>query len=56
MKDLIDYKNQRIEALQKEVCKLNKKIGHLETYIFEVTDKDCPEEYKKLVRKEVFYE
>ena len=54
MKDLIDYKNMQIDALQKELFKTTQKISNLETFIFELCDKDCPSSYKDIVKKEVF--
>lgn len=46
MNELVDLKNQQIEALQKRVLML-------ETYLLEVTDKDCIDEYRKIIRKEI---
>ena len=54
MKDLISFKNAQIEALQGVVADNDKYIMQLETFIFELTDKDSPEEYKQVIRKEVF--
>jgi uncharacterized protein YutD len=54
MKDLIDYKNMQIDALQKELFKATQKISDLETFIFELCDKDCPNAYKDIVKKEVY--
>ena len=54
MKDLISFKNAQIEALQSVVADQDKTIMQLETFIFELTDKDSPEEYKQVIRKEVF--
>lgn len=53
MKDLIDFKNSQIKALQKKVFELESKIGNYETYIFELTDKDCPNEYKQIIKNEL---
>ena len=53
MKDLVDFKNYQIEALQKKVFEQDRKISTLETYIFELIDKDCPEEYKGIVKNEL---
>lgn len=53
MKDLIDFKNSRIEALQKKLFEQDKKIATLETYIFELTDVKCPNEYKEIVKNEL---
>ena len=52
--DLLSYKEARIEALHAENQKLNLQIEKLATYIYELCDKDCPEEYKKIVKKDVF--
>lgn len=46
MNELVDFKNNQIEALQKRVLTL-------ETWILELTDKDCPNEYKKIIRTEI---
>ena len=54
MKDLIDFKNMQIDALQKELFKATQKINNLETFVFEICDKDCPSSYRDIVKKEVF--
>lgn len=54
MKDLITFKNLQIEALHDALADLEKYVTQLETYVFELTDKDSPEEYKAVIRKEVF--
>jgi hypothetical protein len=53
MKDLIDFKNAQITALQNKLFELDAKINNYETYIFELTDKDCPEEYKQIIKNEL---
>mgnify|MGYP003647859242 CR=1 FL=1 len=53
MKDLYNFKNMQIDALQKELCNAKKKITTLETFIFELCDTECPESYKDIVKKEV---
>ncbi len=53
MKHLLEFNNYRIEALVNELNKSNKRILELETFIFELCDKDCPESYKKIVIKEL---
>ena len=53
MKDLVDFKNYQIEALQTKVSEQDRQISTLETYIFELIDKDCPEEYKGIVKNEL---
>jgi len=54
MRDLITLKNSQIEELQAQLCEANSKITQLETYIFELCDKKCPEAYKKVIQSEVF--
>lgn len=51
---LVDYLERRIEALE-----LNNKILRdnevvLTTYIYELLDKDLPEQYKDVIKQEVF--
>jgi hypothetical protein len=46
MNELVEFQRLRIIALY------NRKII-LEQYILELTDKDCPEDYKRIIRKEV---
>ena len=53
MKDLLDFKNAQITALQKKVFELETKVSTYETYIFELTDKDCPIQYKDIVKNEL---
>lgn len=53
MKDLVDFKNYQIEALQNKVFEQDRQISTLETYIFELIDKDCPEEYKGIVKNQL---
>jgi hypothetical protein len=54
MMDLIGFKNAQIEALQGLVAEQDKYIMQLETYVFELTDVDSPEEYKGVIRAEIF--
>mgnify|MGYP001092262473 FL=1 len=53
MKDLLDFKNAQITALQKKVFELETKVSTYETYIFELTDEDCPTQYKDIVKNEL---
>ena len=55
MTDLMDYKNAQIEALQRKVAELREYNTQLETWVFELADVDCPQEYRDTVRKEVTY-
>jgi hypothetical protein len=52
--DLLSYKEARIEALLKEINRLELENEKLTTYVFELCDKDCPDEYKKIVKVDVF--
>lgn len=49
----IDYLTQRIRALQEEVTRKEQQIDTLTNYLFEVTDKDCMQDYRDIVRKEI---
>jgi hypothetical protein len=53
MKDLVDFKNAQIEALLRKCNEQEKRISILETWIFELSDKDCPNEYKQIVKNEL---
>ena len=52
MKDLIEFKNAQISALQKEVYDLQVKNLQLATWVYELADEDTPKEYKENVLKE----
>jgi len=54
MKDLLDYNRFRMEAMQEQICRLEHHISVLETYVFELADLECPEEYKRVVKKEIY--
>lgn len=54
--DLSSYLKLRIEALQSRNAKLEYEVDRLRTFLFEVTDADCPVEYKDVVRKEIVKE
>ena len=50
---LAEFKQARIEALTDALKKKDDYISLLETFIFELTDKDCPEDYKRVVFGEI---
>ena len=52
--NLLSYKEARIEALLQEINNLELENEKLTTFIFELCDKDCPEDYKKVVQSDVF--
>ena len=54
MKELLEFNNHRIEALVNELSKTNNRILELETFIFELFDRDCPEAYKQVIRTELY--
>jgi len=54
MYNLMSFKEARIEALLNELNKKNQRIQQLETYIFELCDKECPDAYKHVIQQEVF--
>lgn len=54
MKHLLEFNNYRIEALLNELNKSTKRISELETFIFELCDKDCPKAYKQVVITELY--
>jgi len=54
MYDLLTFKDMRIEAMADAMSEKDKRISELETYIFELCDKDCPFDYKLVVKGQVF--
>jgi hypothetical protein len=54
MKDLLDYNRFRIEAMQEKLCKLEFYINQLETYCFELADVNCPTDYKRIIKQELY--
>lgn len=54
MYSIVAFLEARIDALTTNKSKLEKKITKLETIIFELCDKDCTDEYKELVKHQVF--
>jgi hypothetical protein len=46
MNELVEFQRLRIIALYDRVTEL-------EQYVLELTDKDCPKEYKRIVRNEI---
>ena len=52
--DLLSYKEARIEALLNSIEELELMNDKLTTYVFELCDKDCPEDYKRVVKVDVF--
>lgn len=54
MKDLIDFNRFQIEALQAEICKLKQENNLLATYCFEALEDGITEEYKTLIKQNIY--
>ena len=54
--DLSSYFTMRITALMSKNAEQQKEIDRLRTFLFEICDPECPDEYKNLVRKEIVTE
>ncbi len=54
MKDLIDFNRFQIEALQAEICKLKQENNTLATYCFEALEEGITDEYKTLIKQEIY--
>ena len=50
MGDLLEFQKLRVDALNDELSKVRKEVGELELYLMEVTDDDCPDDYKRVIR------
>lgn len=55
MYSIVAFLEARIDALNNNKSQLEKRVAKLETYIFELCEKECTEEYKALVKEDVFY-
>ena len=54
MYDLLTYKEMWIKSLEDANAELRKKNEELTTYIFELTQKECPEDYKRVILSEIY--
>lgn len=54
MKDLLDFNRFRIEVLQSKICELESKLTKLQNYCFEALDEECPQEYKTIIKQEIY--
>ena len=52
--DLISFLNHRIEALENDNADLRATEVQLSTFIYELIQDDCPEDYRRVVREAVF--
>lgn len=46
MEDLLSFQRERIEALEK-------KVKVYEVWLLEVIDRDCPQEYREIIKKQL---
>tara|TARA_R110001606_G_C15089354_1_gene618291 strand:- start:100 stop:270 length:171 start_codon:yes stop_codon:yes gene_type:complete len=51
---LVDFLHRRIQALELNNKVLSEREVVLTTYIYELLDTDVPEEYKEVIKQEVF--
>ena len=54
MKDLLDLQRFQIQSLQNRICELENKNNTLTTYCFEALDEQCPQEYKTIIKQEIY--
>lgn len=54
MKHLIDFNRFQIETLQAEICKLKQENNLLSTYCFEALEDGITEEYKTLIKQNIY--
>ena len=56
MYDLVSYKEAKIESLAEQIKQLTLQNERYATYIFELISRDCPEEYKQIIKTELLKE
>jgi len=54
MKDLLDFQRFQIQSLQNRICELENQNNILTEYIFEALDEQCTQEYKTIIKKEIY--
>ncbi len=54
MNDLTNYLYARIEALENANKELRDRETELTGYIFDLVSNDCPEDYRRVIKNEVF--
>lgn len=54
MKDLTDFQRFQIQSLQQRVCELENINNQLAEYCFEALADECPNEYKTIIKKEIY--
>tara|TARA_R110002050_G_scaffold10680_1_gene36393 strand:+ start:798 stop:989 length:192 start_codon:yes stop_codon:yes gene_type:complete len=53
IKSLVDWLTQSNSVLMNKNSELEQEVTRLTTFIFELCDKDCPEDYKRIVQQEI---
>jgi hypothetical protein len=54
MNDIITYYTQRIKGMEDANRELREENDQLRQYLFDLLDPDIPEDYKRVIRHEVF--
>ncbi len=54
MREIDNYYRARIEALENANKKLRDENTQLTGFIFDLVSDDCPEDYKRVIKSEVF--
>jgi hypothetical protein len=54
MNDLVQYLNHRIKALEDANSELRNEVRQLTGYVFDLCQNDLPEDYKRVIKHEVF--
>lgn len=54
--DLVAFLNHRIDALEDANAEYRAREVELSTFIYELIQDDCPDDYKRIVRNAVFGE
>ena len=49
MRELLDFQTHQIVALQKEIASLRLENVNLKQYALELSDSDCPNDYKRVI-------
>jgi hypothetical protein len=56
MNELIEFQRHRITALQNRVAELETRKTELQSFILELSDKDCPSDYKRVISNLILQE
>ncbi len=53
IKSLVDWLTQSNSVLMNKNSELEQEVTRLTTFIFELCDKDCPDDYKRIIQQEI---